>query len=199
MSVSIYKTRDHESFYQDSTDKDAEIKRRMEEIYAETSTISQSFWNTASIDERFYAGDQSLWNEIYSHIPSFRRKQFNFNKIRRIVNMISGYQRRNRKSTVCIPQETSDQQTCDQLSDIMIWADGQDDMSHTLSNAFEGALVTGMNLMSLWMDYNKDPLNGDLRLDNIGYNGFLIDPFFKKQDLSDCNYIWHKSSTLLLR
>ena len=189
MTIATYKTRDAEIFYSQKPD-DLEIRRYMEEIYAQTSTISQTFWNTASIDERFWAGDQSLWNEIYSHIPSFRRKQFNFNKIRRVTNMITGYQRRNRKSTICVPQESSDQLTADQFTELLLWIENQDNMNHTLSSAFEGALVTGMNLLSLWVDYRNDPLSGDIKCDNIGYNGYLIDPYFKKYDLSDCNYIW---------
>ncbi len=188
--MSAYSTRGHEEYYTDSDEADREILSRMKEVYNESATINQTFWNTASIDSRFYAGDQSVWNEVYSHLPSFTRKQFNFNKIRRIVNMITGYQRRNRKSVVSIPQEDADQQVADQLSKLLLWANNGSNMLYTLSEAFEGSLVTGMNLLSFWMDYRKDPVSGDIRVDNMSYNGYLIDPFFKKQDLSDCNYIW---------
>ncbi len=47
-----------------------------------------------------------------------------------------------------------------------------------------------MNLLSVWMDYRSDPVNGDIMVDNVSYNGYLIDPFFKKMDMSDCNSIW---------
>lgn len=189
MTMSTYPTRQTE-YFQDSSTKDGEIKRRMEDVYAKTAQISQTFWNTASIDERFYAGDQSLWNEIYSSIPSYRRKQFNFNRIRRVVNMVSGYQRKNRKSTICIPQESADQKTADQFTDVLLWVDNQANVPHILADAFQGALVTGLNLLSAWVDYRDDPLSGDIKIDNLSYNNYLIDPFFKKADLSDCNYIW---------
>ena len=63
-------------------------------------------------------------------------------------------------------------------------------MGHIVSDAFKGALIGGMNLLSVWMDYRSDPVNGDIKVDNVAYNAYLIDPYFKKMDLSDCNDIW---------
>ena len=166
------------------------IKQKMEDVYQEAITLNQAYWVEADIDARFKAGDQTLWNEIYGNFPAFRRRVFSFNRIRRIVNMISGYQRRNRKSTVVVPIENSDEMTADQFSKVMLWAMQNDGTLDTISEAFEGALTTGMNLLSVWMDYRRDPINGDIRVDNVSYNGYLIDPYFKKADLSDCNFLW---------
>ena len=40
------------------------------------------------------------------------------------------------------------------------------------------------------MDYRADPINGEVRWDNLSYNGAFIDPTWKKQDLTDANFIW---------
>lgn len=178
------------SFYKETSSDDKSLKQRMEDTYAESITINQSFWSEADLDTRFKAGDQTLWNDIYGNLPAFRRKVFNFNRIRRVCNMITGYQRRNRKSTVVIPIENADDYTADQFSKLLLWAQQKDRTLETISNAFDGAVTTGMNLLSVWMDYRNDPINGDICVDNVSYNGYLIDPFFKKQDLSDCNFIW---------
>jgi hypothetical protein len=162
----------------------------MDYTYAKYITINQSFWSEADLDSRFKAGDQTLWNDIYGNLPAFRRRQFNFNRIRRVVNMITGYQRQHRKSTVVSPMHDSDQQTADQFSKLMVWANQKGNILETISEAFEGAVTTGMNLLSVWMDYRSDPVNGDLKVDNVAYNGYLIDPYFKKMDLSDCNSLW---------
>lgn len=177
-------------FYSYQTEHDKDVKTMMEQAYANSITINQSFWSEADIDSRFKAGDQTLWNDIYGNLPAFRRRVFNFNRIRRVCNMITGYQRRNRKSSVAIPVENSDEETADQFSKIMLWAMNKDNTLETISQAFDGAVTTGMNLLSVWMDYREDPINGDICVDNVSYNGYLIDPFFKKHDLSDCNYIW---------
>lgn len=178
------------SFWTQSTDDEKTLKQRMEDTYAQSITINQSFWSEADIDSRFKAGDQTLWNDIYGNLPAFRRRVFNFNRIRRVCNMITGYQRRNRKSTTVIPVENSDDMTANQFSKILLWAMEKDRTLETISEAFDGAVTTGMNLLSVWMDYRSDPINGDIRVDNVSYNGYLIDPFFKKHDLSDCNFIW---------
>ncbi len=172
------------------TDQDHDILKLMDYTYAKYITVNQSFWSEAELDQRFRAGDQSLWNDVYGNIPAFRRKQFNFNRIRRITNMITGYQRQHRKSTVCTPVENSDEATANQFSKILLWDDQKNHVLETISDAFDGAVVTGMNLLSVWMDYRNDPVNGDIAVDNVAFNGYLIDPYFKKMDLSDCNSIW---------
>jgi hypothetical protein len=176
-----------DSYY---TSQDAHILKQMDDTYAKYIQVNMSFWTEADTDVRFKVGDQTLWNDMYGNLPAFRRKQFNFNRIRRIVNMITGHQRQHRKSTVVSPLEDSDQLTSDQFSKIMMWMDQKGHILETISDAFEGAITTGMNLMSVWMDYRNDPVNGDVMVDNVAYNGYLIDPYFKKMDLSDCNSVW---------
>jgi hypothetical protein len=171
-------------------DNDHSILQVMDYTYNKNITINQSFWSEADLDARFKAGDQTLWNDIYGNLPAFRRRQFNFNRIRRVVNMITGHQRQHRKSTIVTPVEGSDDATADQFSKLMFHANSSGDVLSTISEAFEGAVTTGMNLLSTWMDYTNDPINGDIRVDNVSYNGYLIDPYFKKMDLSDCNSLW---------
>jgi hypothetical protein len=176
-----------DTFY---VDNDLDVLKLMDYTYSKNIQINQSFWSEADVDLRFKLGDQTLWNDIYGNLPAFRRRQFNFNRIRRIINMITGHQRQHRKSTVVTPIENSDEKTSDQFSKILLWMDQKHHILETISDAFEGAITTGMNLLSVWMDYRNDPVNGDIAVDNLSYNSYLIDPYFKKMDLSDCNSIW---------
>lgn len=175
------------NFYQDN---DYGILKLMDYTYSKNITINQSYWNEADLDSRFKAGDQTLWNDIYGNLPAFRRRQFNFNRIRRVTNMITGFQRQHRKSTIVSPVEGSDEQTADQFSKLMYHINNRNNVLNTISDAFDGAVTCGMNLLSVWMDYRTDPVNGDIQVDNLSYNGYLIDPYFKKMDLSDCNSLW---------
>jgi len=174
-------------------ERDKPILSKMEAFYAESITINQSFWGEADTDTRFHSGDQTLWNDLYGNLPANRRRQFNFNRIRRVINMISGYQRRNRKSTIVTPVENADAETADQFTKILLWLSNQEGVLETISESFEGSLITGMNLLQVWMDYRQDPVSGNIRVDNCSYNSFLIDPYFRKTDLSDCNAIWKRS------
>jgi hypothetical protein len=175
------------------TEKDRPILSRMEAFYAESITINQSFWGEADTDTRFHAGDQTLWTDLYGNLPANRRRQFSFNRIRRVINMITGYQRRNRKSTIVSPVENADTVTADQFTKVLMWINNQEGVLETISESFEGALVTGINLLQVWMDYRHDPISGNIRVDNCSYNSFLIDPYFRKPDLSDCNALWKRT------
>ena len=170
-----------------------DVLSRMEAFYAESITINQSFWGEADTDTRFESGDQTLWNDIYGNLPANRRRQFNFNRIRRTLQMISGHQRKNRKSTIVTPVENGDSETADQFTKVMMWVNDQEGVLETISESFYGSLVTGMNLLQVYMDYRKDPISGDIKVDNCSYNSFLIDPYFRKSDLSDCRAIWKRS------
>jgi hypothetical protein len=103
--------------------------------------------------------------------------------------MISGYQRRNRKSTIVTPIENGDAETADQFTKVMMHIDRTEGVLETISSSFHGSLVTGMNLLYVWNDLRSDPVSGNIKVDNCSYNSFLIDPYFRKMDLSDCRGI----------
>lgn len=175
-------------------DKDQAVLTMMNSFFDQYSALNQAAWSEGAIDTQYEAGVQNIQDNLYGNVPPFSdSRRFAFNHIRPIINVISGYQRRNRKSIVVVPRENGDQITADQYSKLMSWATGQDDMLETMSEAFHGALVTGMNLVQIWMDYRKDPVNGDLKLSTCPYNSFMIDPYFTKKDLSDCNGIWKRN------
>jgi len=169
------------------------LLNRMETSYMDAVTPCQQWWSEASIDTRFFAGDQTVWNEVYGNSRISNNRQFNFNLIRRVKEMIEGYQRRNRKSTIVAPIQNADDHTADQFSKIMLWNFNQERIGEVISDSFGGALITGMNLLQVWMDYREDPISGDIRVSNCSYNTFLIDPYFKKSDLSDCRFLWKRS------
>lgn len=174
-------------------EKDRSILSRMEAAYAEAVTINQAYWGEADTDTRFEANDQTVWSDIYGNLPVNRRRMFTFNRIRRVIQMISGHQRRNRRSTIVIPVENADSHTADQFTKVMNWVNRQETVYETISEAFQGATIAGMNLLQVWLDFRSDPVSGNIRVDNCSYNSFLIDPYFRKHDLSDCNFLWKRS------
>ena len=152
-------------------------------------------WNAlfpfAERDLRFYMGDQ--WDEREKReLFQEGRSTFVFNKVRRTINLITGYQRKNRLSSVVVPIENSDQKTADQLSQLLLYSMQYGDGYQTISDCFSGACKTGWNLLSLWVDYRDDPVNGEIKFGREPYNGFILDPYFTKMDLSDCSYLMRR-------
>lgn len=168
------------------------ILQKMQTFYSSSITINQQVWGEADTDNRFYCGDQTLWNDLYGNLPANRRRQFNFNRIRRAVDMVYGYQSRNRKSTTVIPVKSGSQETADQWTKLMMFNDREQMIDLTISRAFLGALVSGMNFLEVWVDYRNDPINGEIKVDVCSYNDFTVDPYFRKLDMSDCSAIWRR-------
>lgn len=172
-------------------DDSPEIRKYMQHAYEENASQYLLYQTEANIDARMEANDQEAFYEyMASNFNYIKRNQICFNKIHSKVAMISGHQRKNRKQSVLLPQEIQDQVPADELSATIQWINQNANMYHQFSKAFEGALITGMTLLSLYLDFSSDPLNGDLKAKVWPFSSFLMDPFWKDLSLSDCRYIW---------
>lgn len=157
-------------------------------FYNYAYTAWSEFFPEAEKDLRFYLGDQ--WDASEKRdLFQEGRNAFVFNLIRRSINMVTGYQRKNRLSSVVVPVEDSDQETADQFSKLLLQVMQMNNGYQYISDAFGGALKTGFNMLSLWVDYREDPLNGDIKIMREPYSSFIVDPYFTQLDLSDCSYI----------
>jgi len=131
-----------------------------------------------TIDDPWTAADKQYFKDQ-------NREVLNFNIIRRIVNMISGYEIKNRLALKIGPAEGSDDKVASQLTGIVMPLMENHHGYEVLSDAFElGALTTGLNLVEIYLDRK-----GDIQFSRKPYNKFLLDPGFTKQDLSDCGHI----------
>jgi len=183
------------SGYIDPSDKNARnMKQRKDDFYQSNYPGNSSLWAQGYIDKRFKVGDQSLYNWGGANVNQNSYRYF-FNLIRRHINMICGYQRKNRKSTITIPLHEQDDALSDDFNAVLRWSEDRDGFQEYLSEAFEGSCDTGMTLLYLYPDYALDAISGDLFTDCVSYNNFLIDQYFRKQDLSDCNGIWRRRWT----
>ena len=181
--------------YVDPTDKSAKDLKQMQDWFYQSNYPTNScYWLQGSIDKRFKVGDQQLYNQVYGNNQQNVQKFF-FNLIRRHINMIVGFQRKNRKSTVTMPINENDDQLADDYNKVFRWCDDRDGFQEYFSQAFEGACDTGEELLHLYPDYTYDPISGDLFTDHVAYNNYLIDSYYRKQDLSDCNGIWRRRWT----
>jgi len=170
---------------------DESFRQQMDRNYQDSINILQTQWFQADLDQRFVLGDQDIWGILFPGVTASKSKMFNFNLINSMVQMVSGYQRRNRKSTVCIPIQSPMQETADQFTKCLYHIHNQTGAYQVYSDAFEqGALSQGIGLVSIYNDYTDDPASGDIKVRYIDFKSVLIDPFFRKSDLSDCRYIW---------
>lgn len=164
------------------------VLQDFDNFYDESYLAWDSFSEEARIDLEFFLGNQYSGSEK-TDLYRDGRSALVFNRIRRVVNMITGYQRKHRLSSIVTPVESSDQKTADQLSQLLLFVLQYGNGYQLISDCFGGALKTGFNLLSLWMDYTNDPINGDICFGRESIRNFLVDPYFTKMDFSDANYI----------
>lgn len=179
--------------YLDPMDNSAKyLKQKKDEFYQANYPGMSTWWAQGFIDKRFKTGDQSLYS--YSAGNNFNQSsyRFFFNLIRRHINMVVGFQRRNRKSTITVPVHPDTDVLADDYNAVLKYCEERAGFHEYLSEAFENCCDTGMSLMWMHLDYSNDPVSGDLFDDCVGYNNYLIDQYFRKQDLSDCNGIWRR-------
>ena len=165
-----------------------DIRNDYDDAYNKNYYAWNDFYPYADRDLRFYLGDQ--WDEAEKR-EMFQegRSTFVYNLIRPNINMVTGYQKKHRHSSVVVPLEANDQSTSDQMTKLLLYVFQFGDGYEMISECFRGSLITGWNLLSLWKDYRTDPLNGDIRFGREPYNGFICDPYFSKRDFSDCSNI----------
>jgi hypothetical protein len=166
---------------------DQSIVQKKNQAYNEWLLHNLGFQQEADLDTRFYVGSQDLLYDLYGNLPAARRKRFNFNLSKSYIDTESGYQRRSRKSSIVTPIENGSQQTADQFSKLFMWLCNRECVLETISDAFEMACITGMSFLETYIDWRSDPVNGDIKVEALPYNAFIIDPFFRNADLSDCN------------
>lgn len=167
------------------------IARELDDFWKESQALWQQWQYEADLDTKMYSGQQDYWNTFYN-VNYRNQKTLMFNKILRIINMIGGYQRDNRLATIVSPSDNDPDngQTADQLTKVINWVMRQDQTYEKISDCFDGSNICGLNLLHIWMDYRKDPENGDIRSDRIPFSAFIMDNYWTKPDLSDCDRIW---------
>ncbi len=164
------------------------IVQQFDEAYTEAYYAWNDYYPKAERDLRYYLGDQ--WDDKEKRkLFEEGRSAFVFNRIKRVIDSLVGYQIKNRLSSVVIPQENGDQKTADQMSQLLLYVLSHGNAYELISNAFAGALKTGWNLLEVYMDYSSDPLDGDICFVRTPFSGFICDPYFSSLEWRDCNYL----------
>jgi len=167
------------------------IARELNDFWQQTQSLAQQFWYEADLDTKFVVGMQDYQNYFYGTNYQ-NRKQLVYNKILRLINMVGGYQRDHRLQSLISSSDNDPDlgETADNRSTVLNWCMRQDNTYDKISDCFDGSNICGLNLMSIWMDFREDPENGCIRTDRLPFSSFIMDPYWTKQDLSDCGRIW---------
>jgi hypothetical protein len=82
------------------------------------------------------------------------------------------------------------QHTADQFNKLIQFSHSKRHILEKFSDAVEQSITGGMCLIQPYLDFKDDPVNGVLDLKIWEYNSFMVDPYFRSPDMSDCNWVW---------
>lgn len=173
---------------EDKLEEHLDVIQSFGEDYERAYMLLNTFFAEAYKDMSYYLSNQWSLEEI-SYLNDQRRSSFTYNKIRKYVSLYEGIQRKNRLATRIESIDMQGDNTATLFTDIMQSIMLMQNGYESISEAFKGALITGLSFISPYMDYREDPVSGDVRFHVNAWNQVTLDPFWTKRTLEDCSFI----------
>ena len=166
---------------------DASTKSEYQDVWQINDTAWDPFNQQACLDNDYYLRAQHSWDDV-QRANQQGRILHTIDKIGRQVNLIHGYEIRNRHILKIGPVgnfDAQEDQACSQHTGVTMNLMASHGGYDILSDAFKwGTLVQGSNLIEQWRDRD-----GLIQFGRLGWNQFLLDNNLTKTDLSDCGDI----------
>ncbi|KKN06857.1 hypothetical protein LCGC14_1072870, partial [marine sediment metagenome] len=157
------------------------------DVYEINDTAWRPFNEQACLDLDYYLKAQHTHEEM-DRADRQNRLLHTIDKIGRQVNLLHGYEIRNRHILKIGPQGNFDEaedHACSQHTGVIMSMMARHNGYDVQSEAFKwGILVQGHNLIESWRDRE-----GTIQYGRLGWNQFLLDHGLTKDDLSDCGDI----------
>jgi len=175
------------------TARDSQLFSEYKEAHDIATRQMDRFYHEAQTDLEFYLNNQIPTDE-YNYLSRQRRNALVFNKIKKISNLISGYQRNHRKAFRVASRHGGGAGTAEQLGKVLHQVMLDQGGFEQLSKVFEqGPVKTGFGLVNIYNDFSADPICGDPRISYVPWNHFFIDPHFTRIDLQDCAFMGRRA------
>jgi len=176
----------------DGKESARDMMARIEAAYQESKSAFYPLLVLIKEDHEFYMSkqwdDKSLLLLLEKNMPALV-----INILKKQVDLMSGFERQNRTDIKIFPVEGGDDYTAEVLTKIIKWIMKDRNHEFTRSDCFKDALKGGLGWLHACIDYEDDPVNGNVSIKKISPFNILPDPHFVERDLSDCSYIvFHK-------
>ena len=161
-----------------------DLRREIMERFKYASKHSKDWNDAAKEDMNFALGDQ--WNqEDLQILKDQGRPALTFNRIRPVVNIISGYQRENSSRIKVNPEGGEDRIFSEVMDRTIKQVDKWSHLTDKMAYWFDDGLYTGKGWLEAVLTYENDPINGELRFLQRSPYQILVDPDFNEYDLNE--------------
>lgn len=153
-----------------------DLNNEIDKNYQMAATAHADWIEAAKEDIDFKSGNQ--WDEADQVIlRQERRPCLTFNQIKPIVKLITGHFIQNNARIQVSPEGAEDQQFSEIGDKVLDHIDENASLDFNLGYQFQGTQTTGQTHTELYLDYEKDPIFGELKSLYHGKPGvILMDP-----------------------
>lgn len=165
----------------DDTETIAEVQR----LFKEAKQLEADFRKAGKLAEDFYFGDQ--WDSAdRKKLEASGRPAITINEIEPKIDLLKGYQTRNRYDIRYFPVEGGDSVVADILTALVKNITEQNNFAYEESAVFEDQLIPGRGLFDVNVSY-EDNLEGEIEIDRFQWDDGFFGPH-EKMDASDAEY-----------
>ncbi len=146
-------------------------------------------WDKESQEDYDFALGNQWAPEDRQALKDESRPCLTFNRIKPIINIVSGYQRENSPRIKVNPEGGEDKKFSEAMDKAISFIDKNSDLSFWLNYQFDDGIIAGKSFLEGYKTYEKDPVRGELKFQLLGPSQVRPDPEFKGYDLNDgCGY-----------
>lgn len=159
-------------------------------------------WRDAAIEDYGFKWGTGQWSaEDKAVLATQKRPGLTINKIRPLMNLLSGYQRINRYDPILLPRTADDGEKAKKATALTSWVFDTTDYLAEESLAFSDGITCGRGWLSPTYAWDEETERGDIVIERRSPFDIYPDPECRKYDMSDANFIcdaaWVNKSDLI--
>lgn len=170
--------------------KEDALVTELKKNYRKAKAFFERWEEEAKSDYDFALGKQ--WDkEDQDALKAQGRPCLTFNRIRPIINVVSGYQRENSARIKVNPEGGEDRIFSEVMDRAVKAVDKWSHFSHKAGYWFDDGLYCGKGWLEAIISYDRDPIRGELQFKQRKPGQIRIDPDFLDYDLNEgCQYLF---------
>lgn len=135
---------------------------------------------------RDYFDGKQYTDEERKKIQKRKQPVLTFNKVKRKVNFLTGYEIQQRMDPMAFPRNpTSDEEGAAAATDALRYVQESQMLPEKMSDAFEDGIVEGMGGVEVLYDPQKDCVD----IKHVEWDRIFYDPYSSRHDFSDASYV----------
>ena len=173
----------------ESVDESREGIGKFRQMFREAVDAADPWQQVAQEDYDFVAGKQWTEDEL-DRFERDHRPTITINRIKPLMNILSGYQRLNRYDIDFLPRTSDDLQICEVRKGMTKYILDRCDYDSQEAHAFLDAVIGGVGWFEVGYEFDEYKQDGEAYVRREDPFSIYVDPEAHKPDFSDAKYIF---------